>query len=230
MASTFVVHLIGFPGAGKYTIARSLVSVAQRHGYERFVVVDNHLTSNPVLSVLDAGGVRGLPARSGITSAISAKSHRTIEELSPPGWSFVFTNVLTQANASDQAVIDRLRRLAEARGSRYVPVQVNCAEQERLRRVPNPDRAARHKWVHADGVAAFLNRERLLRADGDQLDIDVTALAPVDAADVIVRHLDVIVRHLGVAKDHEWDVDPAGWVRQQRRADPRRGGLSVRTN
>ncbi|MDQ3505116.1 MAG: type II toxin-antitoxin system VapB family antitoxin [Actinomycetota bacterium] len=23
---------------------------------------------------------------------------------------------------------------------------------------------------------------------------------------------------------HDWDPDPAGWVRQQRRGDPRRGG------
>lgn len=27
-----------------------------------------------------------------------------------------------------------------------------------------------------------------------------------------------------IDEDHEWDADPAAWVRQQRRADPRRAG------
>ncbi len=66
-------------------------------------------------------------------------------------------------------------------------------------------------------VRAFLSRKQLLRASRDQLDIDVTDLAPSEAADLILRRLDI-------QEDHEWDVDPAGWVRQQRRADPRRGG------
>ena len=84
----------------------------------------------------------------------------------------------------------RLRLLADERGSRYVPIQVNCAEPEHLRRVPNVDRAARHKWIDPDGVQAFLIRKRLLRAGLGQLDIDVTDLAPVQAADVILRPLD----------------------------------------
>ncbi|MGI8702881.1 MAG: hypothetical protein ACR2JU_17075 [Nocardioidaceae bacterium] len=58
-------------------------------------------------------------------------------------------------------------------------------------RVPNADRAARHKWIDPDAVQAFLGRKRLLRAGRDQLDIDVTNLAPIAAADMILRHLDV---------------------------------------
>lgn len=103
----------------------------------------------------------------------------------------MFTNVLIQAGGADQAVIDRLRLLADVRRSRYVPVQVNCAEPELLRRVPNAERAARHKWIDPGGVAAFVIRERLLRADDEQLDIDITDRAPVDAADVLLRHLDI---------------------------------------
>lgn len=39
------------------------------------------------------------------------------------------------------------------------------------------------------------------------------------------RRWEAIVESLGqVGDDHEWDDDPAGWVRAQRRADGRRVG------
>ena len=40
------------------------------------------------------------------------------------------------------------------------------------------------------------------------------------------RRWDDIVASLGTIADtgHEWDEDPAAWVRQQRRVDPRRLG------
>lgn len=40
------------------------------------------------------------------------------------------------------------------------------------------------------------------------------------------RRWDDIEAALGALPDtgHEWDDDPAAWVRQQRRADPRRAG------
>jgi hypothetical protein len=49
-----IVHLIGFPAAGKLTIARAITALAQSEG-RRFVVVDNHFL------VLSAFGA--LPAR-----------------------------------------------------------------------------------------------------------------------------------------------------------------------
>ncbi len=192
MTSTFVVHLIGYPGVGKYTIARALIDLAEQRKFDRFVLVDNHLTNNVVFSVLDVDGVRELPARVwDHVGDIRDVLYRSIEELSPPDWSFVFTNVLVQDEPRDQPVVDRLRLLASERGSRYVPIQVNCAEHEHLLRVPNADRAARHKWIDPNAVQAFLGRKRLLRASRDQLDIDVTDLTPVEAADMILRQLDV---------------------------------------
>jgi len=50
-----IVHLIGFPGVGKLTIAKEIVR--QRSD---FVLVDNHLINNPVFSVVNAGRSRAL--------------------------------------------------------------------------------------------------------------------------------------------------------------------------
>jgi hypothetical protein len=50
-----IVHLIGFPGAGKLTVAREVARLGDAAG-RRVVVVDNHLSGNPVLSVLDLAG------------------------------------------------------------------------------------------------------------------------------------------------------------------------------
>ncbi len=106
------MHLIGFPSAGKYTIAKALAQLAGGAG-ERYVVIDNHHTSNVIFAALDVDGVRELPATVwDRVGEVREAVLRTIEELSPPEWSFVFTNVLTERNPADAAVVDRLADLA----------------------------------------------------------------------------------------------------------------------
>ena len=93
-----IVHLIGFPAAGKLTIARAIAGMAEGHG-SHFVVVDNHHTSNVIFAVLDVDGVRELPSE--VWDRVREVRHvvmRSIEELSPHDCSFIFTNVLTEGN------------------------------------------------------------------------------------------------------------------------------------
>lgn len=84
-----IVHLLGFPGVGKYSVAAALTRLAGDVG-SVIVLVDNHLSSNVVLSVIDADGVADLPDdvwdRVG---EIREVLYTTIEETSPPDWSFV---------------------------------------------------------------------------------------------------------------------------------------------
>lgn len=184
-----IVHLLGFPGVGKHTTARALSARAEAVGY-KIVVIDNHLTSNPVLSVIDADGVRELPV--GVwdrVGEIREVLYRAIEDLSPPEWSFVFTNVLVASDPRSPAVIERMERLASARSTRYIPVMLRCDTEELLRRVTAANRAERLKWIDPLGVAAFVATEVLLRPRTEILDLDVTDLAPDDTASEILRHL-----------------------------------------
>lgn len=189
-----IIHLLGFPGVGKYTVARALSARAEARGH-RIVVVDNHQTSNAILSVIDADGVRELPA--GVwdrVGEIREAVYQAIEDLSPPDWSFVFTNVVVKSDPEGVEVIERLRRLALARATGYFPVTLHCATEELLRRVPAAARAERMKWIDPAGVKAFVATEELLRPESEILDLDVTDLAPNDSASQIEDYLGLTPR------------------------------------
>jgi Mrp family chromosome partitioning ATPase len=82
--SAVIVHLVGFPGAGKYTVAQAIARQAERDG-RRFVVIDNHLTSNVIFSVMDVDGVRPLPPEVwDRVGEVRAALCGAIEEFSPP--------------------------------------------------------------------------------------------------------------------------------------------------
>jgi len=99
---SWIVHLIGFPASGKLTIARAL-SEAASTGDAPFVVLDNHHVNNVIFPVLDLDGIKPVPAVVwDRTREIAAVLRRTIEELSPPQWSFIFTNVLTDDRARSE--------------------------------------------------------------------------------------------------------------------------------
>ena len=68
-------------------------------------MVDNHHTSNVIFAGLNVDGVTPLPPEVwDRVREVREALLRTIEELSPPDWSFVFTNVLTDDKPGDRAV------------------------------------------------------------------------------------------------------------------------------
>ena len=180
-----IVHLIGYPGTGKYTVA---CSMAERWPH-RLVVMDNHLTANPILHVVGVDGVRRLPPvvweRVGEIRDLVSKA---IEDLSPPDWSFVFTNVLDARDERHHATVAWLQRLAEARRQPYVPVLLRCDLDELLRRVVTPERHGRMKWIDADAVRAYATSTRMLVPDGT-LTLDITDMTPEEAADTIRQNM-----------------------------------------
>lgn len=185
----WVVHLLGYPGTGKRTVGAALVDLVARDDH-RFVLVDNHLTSLPVLAALDLSPLGRVDPRVwDHVGRMREHVYAAIEELAPPSWSYVFTNYVTADKPSDS--IPRLQALAAARASAYVPVVLHCAdEDEHRRRVVGPDRAAHRKWLDPDGVMADVARRTLVRPDSPHLlDLDITALAPVEAAQQVLDHL-----------------------------------------
>jgi hypothetical protein len=185
-----IVHLIAFPGAGKYTIAKQL---AERAAGERWVVVDNHYVNNTIFGVLDVDGITPLDPQvwTHIRTVRNAVLD-TIRTLSPPDWSFVFTNVLFAGDPGDEAAPGQLAQLAEDRGAVFVPVVLRCEVDELVRRVTSPERRHRMKWVDADGVRGVAMTRQLIAVDHrfeHALDLDVTTTSPADAADAIRRHV-----------------------------------------
>ncbi len=186
-----VVHLFGFPGAGKLTVARSLAVAAAERG-RHLVVVDNHLTANAVLSVVDVPTAGRVPREvwdrvDGVREVV----YGAIEDLSPASWSFAFTNVLTEHQPDDLATAERVELLAARRGARYLPVRLECRTDELLRRVVGADRAARLKWTDAGAVGEFVEERTLLDLPGRQvLALDTSSTPPEDVARSILDELD----------------------------------------
>lgn len=180
-----VYQLLGYPGTGKYTVARALVDRLEVGGATARLI-DNHLVANPVLSLVPAGEDGLMPtAVWARVRAVRAEVMATIEQFTPAAWSLVLTNywVDVERTAADLAEVVAL---AERRGSAFVPVLLTCDPDEILRRVVRSDRAARHKLIDPAGARTLL-AETLLRPPGT-LALDVTELAPADAAERIVAY------------------------------------------
>jgi hypothetical protein len=181
-----IVHLIGYPAAGKYTVAKALVAAAEQTG-ARCVLMDNHATGNLILPLLDLAGVERVPDEVwDRVGEVREVVYRTIEDMSPRTWSFVFTNVLVDDDPGDRAVVARLAELATASGRSYVPVRLRCELQANLDRVTSPERGPRHKWIDRDAVDRFIRAHELVATDA--LDIDTTTDPPERSAQRIVDH------------------------------------------
>lgn len=183
-----IVHLLGYPGTGKRTIGAALVGSVPRDDH-RFVLVDNHLTSQPVLAALDHDTTRGIdPQVWAYVHDVRAPVLSAIEEMAPPGWSYVFTSYIVEEKPSP--TIGRLHDLTVARASVYVPVLLHCDGDERRRRVVGDDRAAQYKWTNPDAVMEDVDRLTLFRPDSPHLlDLDVTDLTPPEAAAQVLAHV-----------------------------------------
>ena len=103
----------------------------------------------------------------------------------------MFTNVIRVAEPHGHEGAGRLRHLAAARDSTYVPVVLRCDADELLRRAASPGRAENHKWVDTDAIGQLLATETLWVPDDPHLlELDTTRLTPADVAASICRHLD----------------------------------------
>ena len=182
-----IIHLIGYPATGKFTVAKAVVAAA-RAGGTLAVLVDNHASGNLILSVLDGDGTSRLPPVVWERVAeIREIVYRTIEDLSPPDRSYVFTNVLKAGDPRDEAVVERLAGLAAARGAAYLPFRLTCEVDALLARVPDPDRRARHKWIDPGAVRAFIDDTELVDLSPHHaLDVDTTTSPPEASAQRIL--------------------------------------------
>ena len=109
-----VIYLIGVPAVGKYTIAKEISRLTQAR------VIDNQLINLPVFSVLGYDGKDSFPFPSSAWKHIETIREAVlsvIRECSPPGDSFVFTNVLEAGNLGDESLFRKIEQLAASRSA-----------------------------------------------------------------------------------------------------------------
>lgn len=173
-----VYQLLGFPGTGKYTVAKAMVEHLAARG-EPAALLDNHSTANLVWSLVE-------PERrfdADVMARLAELRHvlwDAAAELTGPAHSLVLTNYLPIER--EPTVIDRHRELAQQLGRRFVAVVLRCDPEEVVRRVVNPDRAARLKLVDPNRAREIMAVGMTLPTWPELVDVDVTGLTPEQAA------------------------------------------------
>ena len=176
----FIVYLLGYPGVGKYTVARALAALTGA------VVIDNQLINHPILALFNRAldlpaeaFERAGPIRNAVFSAL--------EEIAPRSLSYVFTNNL-EDSPEDIAIYNRLRDIAASRESVFLPVMLTCAREAQLERVQAEERRRRLKVTDPEWLDGFMASVPLYSPEG-VLTLDTTEATPEETATAIVERL-----------------------------------------
>ena len=181
-----VYQLLGFPGTGKYTVARAIIERLQARG-EPAALLDNHSFLSLVWQLVPEAR-RFEPAVMARVNELRKLLVESAAELAGPEHSIVFTNfVPPQAPGS---VIDPHRRLAQTLERPLVAVVLHCDPEEVLRRVPNPDRTARYKLDDADVARRIMGDGMSLPGWPELVELDTTGLSAEETAARIVGMAD----------------------------------------
>ena len=185
MIANCVILLIGFPGTGKLTIARTLAPLMGAK------VVDNHWINNPIFGLIDPDGVSPLPdAVWSQTAKVREAVLETIAMLAKPGANFVFTHDGIEGERYDEDVLRGIQSTAARRGARLIPVRLVCNEDELVRRIQSADRAPMLKCTDpADAIHKSRHHAVLDPRLPGTLTLDVTRLTPEQSVEAIIAHI-----------------------------------------
>lgn len=179
-----IIYLLGFPGTGKYTIAKEVCKQAD------VKLVDNHLINNPVFALIgDKGKTLMPPVVWDQTAKVRAVVLDTMKTLSPPDYSFVFTNVLIENDPVDREIYEAIENTAIARKATFIPVRLICEIEENMQRITHPDRKLHMKTLHPETARKFRENHEIMQTNHpNELTLDVTNLQPQSATQIILNH------------------------------------------
>lgn len=174
------LYLLGTPGTGKYAIAQAL----REHGY---IVCDNHLICNPILSLMSLDGKSEIPEEA--WGSINMVRKVVLGFLSSRNGMYVLTNNLFEAYG-DHKIYDAVKRMAAKRNSLFVPVELSVSLEENIRRIEQPERALRHKATSREVLRDL--PPRLAISHKNLLTLDITTLSPAEVVTLLLEHIENI--------------------------------------
>ncbi|KAH7196388.1 uncharacterized protein B0J16DRAFT_325905 [Fusarium flagelliforme] len=187
-----IIHINGYPGMGKLTIARKLVELLSPYNGR---LVHNHLLIDPVGAILPRSSPDYQPARHAVRSVIFdalAVSQDTADSV------FVFTDFQSNDEIG-RGVIAEYRNMTARRGCTFVPVTVTCNEEENLRRLASIERVVHGKLTDAT-VVAHLRENAVVhqwpKEDPCHMELDITKLNADEAAHAIFEHVLAVCKEL----------------------------------
>ena len=185
MIQNTIIYLLGFPGTGKYTIAKEICK------QESFRLVDNHLICNPVFSVIQRYEKAPVPDEVWDRVAkIRDVVMETMVHLSPSRLNFVLTNALENSDPDDIPIFQAVEKMAKMRHAKFVPIRLLCGQDENIKRVQSPERKLKIKNVSPERLIEIRENGDVFKSDHPyQLNLDVTNVSAEKAASIILEHV-----------------------------------------
>ena len=176
-----IIHINGFPGVGKLTIARHLVDLLKPYNAK---LVHNHLLIDPASAVLP----RSSSCYQSLRRAIRAAVFDTLAECPDTFGSVV---VFTDFQSNDEigsSVMAEYRSMATRRHCTFVPIILTCSKEENLKRLGNTERSLHGKLTDSELVSYIRDTDDVHRL-ADEMTLDVTTLDANAAARLIYTHI-----------------------------------------
>lgn len=177
-----LIHLIGPPASGKRTIGQHLAKLVNA------VLVDNHLFNDVVFKPYGADGIKPLPQEIMLLAEQVRQIGLQAVRLAPPEINHIFTNYLTQG-PSGLATVQTFKDLASARGALYIPIYLQCQEEELFRRLDLPERQERAKLRNPEILRQSLDQHGLLEPPANAFCLETTSLPAHEAAQQIASYI-----------------------------------------
>ena len=183
-----VICLVGFPGAGKLTIAQNLARSINA------TVIDNHWINDPILRLVARDNLTPAPdAVWPLVAQVRRAVLEAIATLAPNDRSFIFTYAGSDEDPADRKAFDEYREVANRRGAHFVPVRLLCEENELARRIQSPGRRGRKLIDAAEAIHKVRSYTVLNPRAPNGLTLDVTRLSPEAAAAIIFEHIQSVL-------------------------------------
>ena len=103
--------------------------------------------------------------------------------------SYVLTNCLADTD-EDRELYGQVEKMAQTRGSLFIPVQIQINKEEHLKRLTRPER--RQRWKSIDPLDAEDNGPLISITHPNLFSLNVSNLSSEDAALAIMNHIDRI--------------------------------------
>lgn len=179
-----VIHINGWPGTGKLTIAKHLAKLLSSFDAK---LVHNHLLIEPVDAVLHRTQDGYQSLRHAVRAAVFSS---LVHEPATYKSIYVFTDFQCTGELG-HSVCAEYAQCANERGASFIPVNVDCSVDTNLQRLVSKDRIVFSKLTDVELVRQFRQTGVVheFSEHPNALKVDVTQLRAEEAAQRIYEHV-----------------------------------------